>query len=337
MKIKTILVTRGWVGVLLLVLSVSLLQAQSRPRRGANRLQTINRLLNQGQVDAAKKEILVLLKRDPENLVVHEYLALVHLKREDYAGARKEVEWILAKKPNSSCALMVLGRILIKEKKPLAAQNAFLRAYKTSDSTEEQSQLLQDLKAARVSSAQVVRDEGLTHRRSPRLTPSTPTDSQQIAPEHVPGQHCPRIAVFPFEDANVASEQLKVSETLSEMLMTALTQTEKFEVIERLQLNKILEEQALNQTGVIEEETAVAVGQILGLDAVVVGSISRLRSQLEADARLVEMSSGKIVTAANASAPNADQIRTLAQNLARSLAQKAQAVKLEAPVSGENE
>jgi tetratricopeptide (TPR) repeat protein len=209
MNIRTISVARWCAGLLILIVSVQFLQAQPRPRRGTNRLQTVNRLLNKGQVDAAKREIQLLLKRDPENLVVHEYLALIHLKREDYSGARKEVDWILAKNPKSSRALMVLGRILVKEKKPLAAQNAFLRAYKTSDSTDEKTQLLQDLKEIRLSSAQVVRNEGATRRRSRPLTTPTTVDSQPISSGKVQIHRCPRIAVFPPRAAGFQANPMR--------------------------------------------------------------------------------------------------------------------------------
>jgi hypothetical protein len=51
-------------------------------------------------------------------------------------------------------------------------------------------------------------------------------------------------------------------------------------------LHKVLEEQALGQSGHLDSEMAVAVGKIMGIGAVVVGSISKLDRALQSDARI---------------------------------------------------
>ena len=104
------------------------------------------------------------------------------------------------------------------------------------------------------------------------------------------------------------------------MLITSLINSNRFKVIERAQLDKVLQEQALSQTGALETETAVVVGKIMGLDAVVVGSVSKLATVYEADARVLNVESGEAVTAANASAASANQLRSLAETLAGTLA-----------------
>ncbi|MGD8396614.1 MAG: CsgG/HfaB family protein, partial [Candidatus Eiseniibacteriota bacterium] len=61
---------------------------------------------------------------------------------------------------------------------------------------------------------------------------------------------------------------------MSDMLTTALVQTGKFRVIEREQLEHVLAEQQLGQAGITTPQTAAKLGQVLGVSAVVYGSIS---------------------------------------------------------------
>jgi len=50
--------------------------------------------------------------------------------------------------------------------------------------------------------------------------------------------------------------------------------TNVFEVIERNRLFQVLEEQEMNKSGVIDENQAVEIGKILGIDVMIVGTIS---------------------------------------------------------------
>ena len=113
---------------------------------------------------------------------------------------------------------------------------------------------------------------------------------------------------------------LAISEiTISEMLTTALIQSNRFQVLERSQLDKILEEQALELTGAIDEETAVDVGKLLGIDAVVVGSARFLKNQIEIDARIVDAENGKAHVAAGVSAADESKLRKAANELVKKL------------------
>jgi hypothetical protein len=60
------------------------------------------------------------------------------------------------------------------------------------------------------------------------------------------------------------------------MLATALVKSGKFLVVERKDLEKVLDEQKLGASGVITSETAPAMGKVLGVDMIVVGSVSEL-------------------------------------------------------------
>ncbi|MBN1155257.1 hypothetical protein JXB12_10100 [candidate division KSB1 bacterium] len=82
-----------------------------------------------------------------------------------------------------------------------------------------------------------------------------------------------RIAVFPFEaqDLPVSYGDMAAQKVIAELL----GRRDKFiKVLERQNLEKIFEEQALSQTGAIDEATAVEVGKLGGVNTIVLGTIS---------------------------------------------------------------
>jgi curli biogenesis system outer membrane secretion channel CsgG len=66
----------------------------------------------------------------------------------------------------------------------------------------------------------------------------------------------------------------RLGTSASDILTTELFKTRAFIVVERAQLKQVLGEQALGQTGAVNPETAAQAGNVLGLNALVTGSIS---------------------------------------------------------------
>jgi len=82
-----------------------------------------------------------------------------------------------------------------------------------------------------------------------------------------------RLAVFPFSASKL--DQKFADIVTNQLLSRALSQKSEFIMfLERENLQKIFEEQALSQTGVIDEKTAVQVGKLSGVNTIVVGSVT---------------------------------------------------------------
>ncbi len=88
-----------------------------------------------------------------------------------------------------------------------------------------------------------------------------------------------RIAVFTFEDKT--DHQVHwwnggqgVGEGMSDMLTTALVKKGKFRIMERAQIEKIMQEQALGASGAVTPQTAAKMGNLLGVELAVVGTVS---------------------------------------------------------------
>jgi curli biogenesis system outer membrane secretion channel CsgG len=87
-----------------------------------------------------------------------------------------------------------------------------------------------------------------------------------------------KIAVMPFEDGSIQdrwwNNDWKLGEGVSDELVTALMETGKFRLIEREQLDKVLEEQNFGTSGRVDAKTAAEIGKILGVRYLVMGRIT---------------------------------------------------------------
>jgi TolB-like protein len=106
----------------------------------------------------------------------------------------------------------------------------------------------------------------------------------------------PHIAVLELQGNNIQQGDIA---GLSNMLRTELFKTRKFKVIERGQMDEILKEQKFQMSGCTSQECAVEVGQLLGVQYMVTGSVDKVGSTYLADIRMVNVENGEIHNAVN--------------------------------------
>jgi len=105
-----------------------------------------------------------------------------------------------------------------------------------------------------------------------------------------------KIAVIEFSDLD--GNITEFGKYLSEELITRLFLTDKFYVVERSLLNKILEEHKFNLSGLVDENTIKELGKLLGVDAIASGSITDLGDYVKVNARLISTETGSVFSAA---------------------------------------
>lgn len=286
------------------------------------------RLYREGKLTQATEKVRLAIRLDERNDRALALSAEIALKQGRHELATAHVERSLAINGRNARAHFVYGQILLAQGRYLAGFDHMQKAaglLPDGTQKDEARTVLGRLKeqhpewfAPRTTSLPARTVE-------PPVRPAQPPPAGQ-AQSVGPGTDRPRVAVFTFENVGVVDTTHKWGETISEMLTTALINTNRFTVVERAQLGKVLQEQALGQSGAVESQTAVVVGQIMGLDAVVVGSLSQLASVYEADARILDVESGEAVAAANGTANSVDQLRAIASRLADQLAGSAAAI-----------
>jgi TolB-like protein len=120
----------------------------------------------------------------------------------------------------------------------------------------------------------------------------TATDAATLVGERL------SIAVLPFESKGIGGELGGMD--LLDKLITAFVNINRFKVIERAQLEKILAEQKLGISGIVDASTAAQIGKGIGVDAVLVGSVTRAQNAVSVDARLIDTETAAIITARDA-------------------------------------
>jgi curli biogenesis system outer membrane secretion channel CsgG len=96
-------------------------------------------------------------------------------------------------------------------------------------------------------------------------------------PGHLRGQNAkPRIAVLGFDNNSTFSYWGdNLGAAAADELTTQLVRSGMFTVVERSQVNAILEEQHFGLSGAVNPATAAEIGKILGVQAVLTGSITQ--------------------------------------------------------------
>ena len=119
-----------------------------------------------------------------------------------------------------------------------------------------------------------------------------------LFPAQSPAASKTRVAVIDFEQKAFQEFQGKqIGEIVAEWLITSLANTGRFEVVERAQLQKVLKEQQLGISGMINQETAAKMGELLGVKVIVSGSVIQIGNTYDVNARLISVEDGSIIKA----------------------------------------
>jgi TolB-like protein len=102
------------------------------------------------------------------------------------------------------------------------------------------------------------------------------------------------IAVLPFEAKGDAQ---KIMLSVTDKLVTQLVNLRRFKVMERAALEKVLKEQKLQTSGVVDEKTAVNVGKIAGADAIIIGDINVIGGFAKVSARVIDTETSETIVA----------------------------------------
>ena len=101
-----------------------------------------------------------------------------------------------------------------------------------------------------------------------------------------------KIAVIDFEGKNVAKTD---ASALTDRLRAELFLTGKFVILEREKMDAILKEQQFQLSGCTSDACAVEAGQLLAVEQIVAGSISKVGQTYSVTARLIGVEKGNLL------------------------------------------
>ena len=128
------------------------------------------------------------------------------------------------------------------------------------------------------------------------------------------GQEKINIAVSEFEAKT--TDVKDVLGTVTEWLRSDLGQSQAFRVLARESMAKILKEQELQMSGLTTTEDAVAVGEILNVKYIILGSLSKVGSEYYVNAKVVDVGSSEVVTTVEEAAGSKATLRIAVKKLA---------------------
>ncbi len=120
-----------------------------------------------------------------------------------------------------------------------------------------------------------------------------------------------KIAVLDFQLQGDGYETKDMGSIVAEWFTTALVKEGRFDVVERAMLNKLLNEQKMGLSGIVDESSATKLGKILGVKIIISGSVMKLQGVLEVNARIIDVETASIIAAENVKSTASTSLQSL--------------------------
>lgn len=141
-----------------------------------------------------------------------------------------------------------------------------------------------------------------------------------------------RIAIMDFNADGVPREEAR---RITELIRTEIINTGRFNVIERDQLDKILQEQGFQQTGCTDETCAVKIGRLVSANKMLVGTVMVVSGTTVINGRIVDVEKGVAEfgerQVARTSGEIYDSVTAFSQKLTRRIYKDASGVEYHSP------
>ena len=104
------------------------------------------------------------------------------------------------------------------------------------------------------------------------------------------------IAVLDLDQIGLSDQEAQI---LTQRLTTKLISLDKYQVVERNNMDKILKEQKFQHSGCTDSKCAVEIGQLLNADITVIGTVSKFGDTYTIDSRIINVGNGEALGSAS--------------------------------------
>ncbi|MDZ7260967.1 MAG: hypothetical protein ONB05_02450 [candidate division KSB1 bacterium] len=224
-----------------------------------SRYGTADKLLESGQYQEALREYLRIQQTGgtPDvRTLLGMAIANYHLKR--YGKCAALVKQVLLREPRNGCALYYAGSCLEIKGKPAWALKTYQRYHELSR--------LDPYRRFLKARYTLLLEKELENKIRVALK-----SEDKLAGSRLPDN---TIAVLYFLNAVSDPQWTPLSKGLAEMMITDFSQVKKLNVVERIQLQKLIDEMQLGQSGLMDPQTVPRLGQLLRARILVNGAFS---------------------------------------------------------------
>jgi tetratricopeptide (TPR) repeat protein len=127
------------------------------------------------------------------------------------------------------------------------------------------------------------------------------------------------VAVSQFETSGAPENLRWLGRSFSDAVIELLFRTGKVRIVEREFLEKLVKEQKLQASGLVDERSAVTLGDLVGANTFVFGTVSLLGDDIIVKCRIVSVETGRVLGVAEAKGKKED-LAALQQQIARTIA-----------------
>lgn len=142
------------------------------------------------------------------------------------------------------------------------------------------------------------------------LSPVPPPHPQALAPK--------ALAVLDFDNNSGDSRYDPLGKGVASMMISDLSSVPSIQVVERQRLQDLMREMDLQRSRYFDPSTAQQLGQMVGAEYVLVGSLVAMQPKIRIDTRVVRVATGEVVKTAEVTGRE-DHLFELQQKLADAL------------------
>jgi TolB-like protein len=172
---------------------------------------------------------------------------------------------------------------------------------------------------------------GATHRigLGAKFGEITAEPERKIQKKEAPADKPAPVKIKPGEAINIAVAELSGKNVsamdaaiVSDFIRTELVRTRAFKVLDRQNMERILEEQSFQMTGCTTEECAVRMGKVLNVRYMIVGTFSKFLETYYINVNVVSVETGEIVVAEAVECESGKELPSASKKIAESIAQQ---------------
>ncbi len=228
--------------------------------------------LDKEDYEKALAELRLAVKENPANVIAVRDLGIALVETQSYKSAALILEKALQRLPQDGLTRLYLGMAYEKTGRLDDAIKLY-RGYAEIENFDARRQIETRLDQAIQAKLRLDARQALANERA-------------LDPRQLPEKS---IAVLNFRNLGGNAGFDPLAKGLADMVITDLSQVKALTVIERSRMQALLEEMSLGQTGLVDEQMAPRVGQLLGVKKVLQGSFLDLAGgRLRLDANLAD-------------------------------------------------